>query len=120
MVGIKLVDLHEFDVQKGQFFILNAPNAPYGDAFCGLDTAEINEVHQYKFYKKNFLNRNSFVSERQKAASTEDFFLLITTCKFRETLPKNSGIVHAENWRDYFGPFAGRTSDLGSNAALYL
>jgi len=36
--------------------------------------------------------------------------LLITTSKFQEetTLPENSGIVHSGNWRDYFGPFAGR------------
>jgi len=38
-------------------------------------------------------------------------FLLITT-KFNKSpnisLPKNSGTVHAGNWKDYFGPFAGR------------
>ena len=46
-------------------------------AFCGLDTAERNEV--------------------------------ITPNKFSDTtLPKNSEIVHAGSWRDYFGPFAGR------------
>ena len=101
----------DVDVHEGRFFILNAPNAPYGDAFCGLDIAGRNEIHQYRFYRKKILNWESFIRERQKAASPEDFFLLITTSKIPDMhtpLPKNSGIVHAGNWKDYFGPFAGR------------
>jgi hypothetical protein len=99
------------DVHESPFFILNAPNAPYGDAFCGLDTTGRNEVHQYRFYRKKIMNWESFIGERQKAASPEDFFLLITTSKIPDMqtpLPENSGIVHADNWKDYFGPFAGR------------
>jgi hypothetical protein len=73
----------DVDVCKGKHFILNAANnAPYGDAFCGLDASERrNEVHQYKFSRKKTLNKNSFITERQKAASEKDFFLLITTNK---------------------------------------
>jgi hypothetical protein len=101
----------DIDVRKGGHLILNAANAPYGDAFCGLDSSERrNEVHQHKFYRKRTLSKNSFITERQKAASKNDFFLLITTSSKPTDLilPENSGIVHAGNWKDYFGPFAGR------------
>ena len=64
----------DVEVHKGKYFILNAPCAPFGDAFCGLDTTERNEVHQYKYYKKQKLSKADFFSERQKAALEKDFF----------------------------------------------
>jgi hypothetical protein len=55
-------------------------------------------------------NGTSYSLERNKAASPHDFFILFTTNERRSdiALPGNSGIVDAENWSEYFGPFAGR------------
>jgi hypothetical protein len=47
--------------------------------------------------------------EFNKSVSAEDFFILFTTSKTCDfDLPKNSGIVDAENWFEYFGPWANR------------
>lgn len=47
-----------------------------------------------------------FDTERDKAASDKDFFLFITTANIE--LLNIPGMVHAGNWKDYFGPFSGR------------
>ncbi len=69
----------------------------------------LNEVHQYKLWNNKQVSQKVYQSERDKAASKNDFFILFTTqnCdKFN--LPENSGIVDKGNWKKYFGPFAGR------------
>lgn len=49
-----------------------------------------------------------FDTERDKAASDKDFFLFITTAKDPNIELLNiSGMVHAGDWKDYFGPFSG-------------
>ncbi|KAL1914250.1 uncharacterized protein VTP21DRAFT_9090 [Calcarisporiella thermophila] len=103
----------KIDVRGCKHIILNGTSAPYGDSFLGLDTeAEcqgLNEVHQYKRYNRATLRTTDYLSERAKAASERDFFLLYTTAQIEDLeLPERSGIVDATNWLDYFGPFAGR------------
>ena len=71
----------------------------------------VNEIHQYKYYSENTpFTQERYIEERKKAASDEDFFLLFTTKSRLEKIkiPKNSGIVSGDNWKEYFGPFAGR------------
>ena len=49
------------------------------------------------------------MEEWKKAATSNDFFLLFTTDKAVDVKPvKQSGIIHGQNWTDYFGVFAGR------------
>lgn len=68
-----------------------------------------NEVHQYKFYQGSTVTQKLFDEARKKAASQNDFFLLITTDKKCDVKPSyRSGIIHGRNWDNYFGSFAGR------------
>ncbi|KAL1914123.1 uncharacterized protein VTP21DRAFT_11747 [Calcarisporiella thermophila] len=101
------------NIRDCKFCVLNGSSASAGDAFLGLDTGPgstpINEVHQYKHLKTQIMNENRFKTERDKAASANDFFFLFTTakdCNFR--IPERSGIIDGNNWAKYFGPFAGR------------
>ncbi|CAG8755089.1 32436_t:CDS:1, partial [Racocetra persica] len=100
------------DVRQFKHCIINAPSSPYGDAFLSLDqpgTEYSNEVHQYKLTKKS-VSQEIYQQERKKSASENDFFILFTTaenCKIE--LPKRSGIVDGNVFRDYFGPFAGKS-----------
>jgi hypothetical protein len=100
------------DVREFKHCIINGVSAPYGDFFLGLDVPNtplgISEVGQCKSYKTR-LTEESYMDERGKCASKNDFFITYTTqrnCNFR--LPENSGIVDGNNWKPYFGPFAGR------------
>ncbi|KAF9376872.1 hypothetical protein BGX21_003372, partial [Mortierella sp. AD011] len=92
--------------------VLNAASAPSGDAFLSLDTrSAINEVHQYKFSTgdSRTINQNQYNTEREKAASDNDFFILFTTLTAHGVqLPDKSGIVDRQCWSEYFGPFSAR------------
>jgi len=100
------------DIRQYTHIILNARGAPSGDAVFSLDVQPpANEVYQYKYYNRSSsVSQDDYNSERAKAASDRDFFILFTTQEKRcdIVLPKNSGIVDREHWKDYFGPFAGR------------
>lgn len=70
------------------------------------------ESHQYK-HKKNPTKPNKFEGEYDKAVSSNnDFFILFTTntASMNTANPKfaRSAIVCRDNFREYFGPFAGR------------
>ena len=68
-----------------------------------------NEIQQYKFYTQAKVNQKLFTQEWNKAASNNDFFLLFTTDKAFDVKPfEQSGIIHGQNWTDYFGVFASR------------
>jgi hypothetical protein len=100
------------NVREHRHMILNAKNAEGGDAFLSLHTEPpINEIHQYKCYSENTpFTQERHIEERKKAASGEDFFMIFTTKSRLEEikLPRNCGIVSGDNWKKYFGPFAGR------------
>ncbi|CAG8558329.1 3630_t:CDS:1 [Racocetra fulgida] len=99
------------DVRKCTHCIINGIPAPHGDVFLGLDVpGGVNEVHRYKLLNVNSaFNQKNFNDERKKAASENDYFILITTKdNLNIELPRNSGIVYKQNWDAYFGPFAGR------------
>ena len=102
------------NIREHKHMILNAKNVEAGDAFLSLDAeCPVNEIHQYKYYSENTpFTQERYIEERKKAASDEDFFLLFTTKSRLEKIkiPKNSGIVSGDNWKEYFGPFAGRAS----------
>jgi len=108
--NVIICQMNVVNVRQCKHIIINARSASSGDAFCGLDTSDAsNEVHQYKFYQGSTVTQKLFNEERKKAASGNDFFLLITTDKKCDVKPPNrSGIVHGRNWGDYFGAFAGR------------
>ena len=100
------------NVREHKHIVINARNAASGDAFLSLHTEPpVNEVHQYKCYgERTSLGQGKYEEERSKAASNADFFILFTTKSGLGGIkpPKNCGIVCGDNWKEYFGPFAGR------------
>ncbi|KAI1302690.1 hypothetical protein EDD11_005566 [Mortierella claussenii] len=111
---------HEtLNVRKGKHCIINAPSAPFGDSFTGLDTRPFcTEVHQCKLITDG-QGVIDYQAERQKAASDRDFFMLFTSKERLDVeLPPLSGIVDRSNWALYFGPFAGRAFVFATTGAL--
>ncbi|KAF9310054.1 hypothetical protein BG003_008980 [Podila horticola] len=106
------------NVRKSRHCIINAPSAPYGDSFTGLDTQPFcTEVHQCKLISDGA--RIDYQAERRKAASDNDFFMLFTSQDHLDVeLPPLSGIVDGSNWENYFGPFAGRAFVFATIGAL--
>jgi len=103
-----------------QALFVNAANAPAGDGFCALKTEQgngIREIHQYKFTKdKAPLPAALFNQERAKAASEEDFFIMFSLFDdFQGTIPDNSALVCKSNFKNYYGPFAGRAFYMTDN-----
>ncbi|RPB26820.1 hypothetical protein L211DRAFT_835163 [Terfezia boudieri ATCC MYA-4762] len=77
----------------------------------------VNEVHQYKLYSgQRNIREAEYQKERQKAASSTDFFILYTTQEHSGniSLPQNSALVCQDNWDRYYGSFAGRAFIYGS------
>ncbi|RGB22757.1 hypothetical protein C1646_775582 [Rhizophagus diaphanus] len=99
------------NVRQFKHCIINSPGAKAGDAFLSLDLPDdksLTEIQQYK-HTQNSINQQLYLKERVKSASYEDFFILFTTsanCDVK--LPIRSGIVYEKNFKEYFGPFAGR------------
>lgn len=103
-------------VSDCQHLVLSAPSNPAGDAFCGLELEGgkiVREVFQYKFTGDitTVVSEAEAKSERKKAASDQDIFVLVTNGKCK--LPVQASfpidvVVDAENFKDYFGPFLGR------------
>ncbi|CAI2168899.1 15972_t:CDS:1 [Funneliformis geosporum] len=105
------------DVTKGCHLVLNGTGAPAGDYFCCIQEYPsynwINEIFQTKLLSaKSKISLEDYMQEYNKAAGPADIFLLITTgnCDINSLqLPSpRCGIVHKENWKKYFGPFADR------------
>ncbi|GBC15446.2 crinkler (CRN) family protein, putative [Rhizophagus irregularis DAOM 181602=DAOM 197198] len=99
------------NVRQFKHCIINSPGAKAGDAFISLDLPDdksLNEIQQYK-HTQNSINQQLYAKERTKSSSYDDFFILFTTsanCDVK--LPRRSGIVYEKNFKEYFGPFAGR------------
>jgi len=95
-------------------FFLGTGNSSSGDGWCGLEIEPkqfLREIHQYKFVHTSQLSLDDIKNERQKAADENDLFLLFTidTKQWSPTeLPENTGIVSQPNFKQYYGPFAGR------------
>ncbi|KAF9152321.1 hypothetical protein BGX20_005190 [Mortierella sp. AD010] len=110
------------NLRNHRHIVLNAASAPSGDAFLSLDTrSAINEVHQYKFSTgdSRTINQNQYDTERDKAASDNDFFILFTTLTAHGIqLPDKSGIVDRQCWSEYFGPFSARAYNSFVEGAL--
>ncbi|CAG8601994.1 374_t:CDS:1, partial [Scutellospora calospora] len=114
--------IHEngtIDATDGQHLILNGEGASAGDVFCYIteetstgQERNITEVLQTKkLDRKTNILLNMYLEERSKAVGINDIFLLVSTEKSHidvSQLPARSGIVHQNNWKEYFGPFASR------------
>lgn len=102
------------DVRACKDCIVNAPGASAGDLFVGLQAPDGSstgaEVWQCKFRTAGEkITHALFQQEYKKSVSAKDFFMLITTARTDNfILPKNSGIVDADNLFVYFGPWANR------------
>lgn len=84
------------------------------DFFVGLQAPDGSptgaEVWQCKFHTAGEnITHALFQQEYKKSVSAKDIFMLITTARTDNfILPKNSGIVDADNWFVYFGPWANK------------
>ena len=102
----------EIDLRKHKHIIRNAAGAPAADALISLETNPVrNECLQFK----NARGPSNFHEEREKAAAPDDIFVFFTTSSIPSLqangtydIPPGSVIVMEENWKDYFGPYAGR------------
>jgi len=110
------------DISRGRHCILNGISAPNGDSFLCLDsTPAMNEVHQCKLLKSTSITGADYLAERAKSASANDFFILYTTQEnVNVNLPNLSAIVDGSNWKDYFGPFAGRAFIFANEGVLNI
>jgi len=112
--------VHELGHISGQsynHFIINDYAASGGDGWCVLDCLdkeERNEVHQYKLTPTMKLE-----NERVKATAEKDILLLFSnSCSPPSMpLPANTAIVSTKNYKEYYGPFAGRAFFLANITA---
>ena len=94
--------------------ILNCPESPSGDSMVVLKLSNgeyCSEAHQCKIFDAPFLTVDAVGRERQKAADSKDFFVLVCSgklCGSLDELPARTAIVDADCFEQYFGPFAGR------------
>lgn len=110
---VECCDGEVVDVRACRDCIVNAASASAGDFFVGLQAPDGSstgvEVCQCKYHTADNVTQALFRQEYKKSVSAQDFFMLFTTVETSNfTLPKNSGIVDAGNWFDYFGPWASR------------
>lgn len=116
---IKIENSKEIDLRHHKVILLNAASASAGDAVLSLElcpSGSCNEVHQLKSVKSG--SHCKFHQERDKAASPEDIFILVSTARipsvnvngsnYEENIPTRSILVVPDNWEPYFGPYAGR------------
>jgi DNA uptake protein ComE-like DNA-binding protein len=103
------------DVSAGRHVIINAKGAKAGDVFASLNVVPagtVREVLQLKLKEKakTPVTAVEYAAEEKKAVSPDDCFLLITSgrCELPRNASARRGVVDASNYRDYYGPFAGR------------
>ncbi|CAG8577635.1 530_t:CDS:2 [Funneliformis caledonium] len=101
------------NLTNASHIIINASAAKFGDSFCSIYMAETKqlqtEAHQCKLLREQSISQKIYEEEYNKATSSGDIFILYTSesCQNLELQPM-SAIVNKENWKEYFGPFAGR------------
>jgi len=93
-------------------FIMNGTSAAAGDGFCPLKVSgqRVLEVHQNKHMLKTF-SLSDWGDEIKKSANKSDFFIVFAThsSSIQEAdLPERGAVVSQANYREYFGPYAGR------------
>lgn len=103
----------DINLREHRFILLNAANAKAGDIVLCLDSqSPSTEAHQLKYYAAKGGSKIEFDSERSKAVSQHDVFVLITTADsipFGVQVPDRCVLVCGENWNKYFGPYAARS-----------
>ncbi|CAG8787843.1 36376_t:CDS:2, partial [Gigaspora margarita] len=108
-----LCQTKEVDIAEAKHIVINAPCAKYSDSFCPIkmvNTGQLRiETHKCKLLKDS-ISQQKFDDEYKKATSEGDIFILYTStsCKELELQNPMSAIISKENWKEYFGPFAGR------------
>ncbi|CAG8763005.1 13632_t:CDS:1, partial [Acaulospora morrowiae] len=108
-----LCQAEEVNIAEAKHIVINAPSAKYSDSFCPIKmvhTGQLQmETHQCKLVKDS-ISQQKFDDEYKKATSQGDIFILYTStsCKGLELRNPMSAIISKENWKEYFGPFAGR------------
>ncbi|CAG8438877.1 10974_t:CDS:2 [Acaulospora colombiana] len=108
-----LCQAEEVDIAEGKHIVVNVPDAKYSDIFCPIkmvNTGQLQmETHQCKLVNGT-ISQQKFDDEHKKATSQGDIFILYTStsCKGLKLRNPMSAIISKENWKEYFGPFAGR------------
>ncbi|GJJ78218.1 hypothetical protein EMPS_10577 [Entomortierella parvispora] len=78
MTSSILCEHQMLNIRQYEHCVINAPSAPYGDSFLGLDVRGFRtEVHQCKLIADG--GRIDYQAEREKAASDKDFFIMFTS-----------------------------------------
>lgn len=108
----------EVDYTHCNSIIMNKYGASAGDIFCGVKEIQsgrnvvVQEIYQMKHIEKD-TDYENFKQELEKSRKQLDWFIYFTTGSLKkdfpmDKLPARAGIVHQENMKDYFGPFASR------------
>jgi len=119
-----------YKVSDGKHFFVGIGNSPSADGWCQLtNEPPIRETHQYKLVHGKKITRESFNLERQKAADEDDFFMMFSIFENNEGFPEKqlsvqdlpplSGLVTKHNFKDYYGPFAGRVFFLTTSSSIF-
>nr|ALV13261.1 CRN112c [Phytophthora sojae] len=107
--GVKISDMDTI--------VINGASASAGDLFMrvqlkvGRQNVQCNEVIQCKLLQtKQKIDEDAYAKERAKAANeSSDVFLLVTPAQATEfDLPPRCGLVSANDFGRYFGPFTSR------------
>lgn len=111
------ISLENFDNTNDSLskVVLCSAGNPSGDMFVYLEKSDggfASEAGQSKFYTKSTLKKKDAEEESEKAMdNATDFFVLYTTIKGsgKDLLVRERmAVITADNFRDYFGPLAGR------------
>ncbi|CAG8641889.1 5740_t:CDS:2 [Funneliformis caledonium] len=100
------------DLANASHIIINASAAKFGDSFCSICQVSKQlqtEAHQYKLLREQSISQKTFEEEYIKATSSGDIFIFYTSAFSQQLeLQPMSAIINKRNWKEYFGPFAGR------------
>lgn len=112
--------------RDGNHHILSAPGNSGADSFCCLKVSGVDCTYSISC-KKEVRNRSlsKYKTEFEKAAGKDDFFIEFATGAYPNFNPSDfptdrCGLVCANNYREYFGPFAGRAFFLMNHNELNI
>ena len=112
--GSSVSHLPENATMRYSTVYVNGRNAPYGDVFLDnqiVDGSNLREAIACKLLTGTSISDDKFQEERNKAASHEDMFVLVTPNVVNVDLNKYESdlvaIIDEDCYKDYFGSFTG-------------
>ena len=126
----------EAPFKTSDILVVNGPGAPAADIFSRVHLRDpdasvedregvwVNETFACRHWQKETLSQSDYENEREKAAGSEDVFMMFVTgdsddvdLESKKKVPAHhhhlrNGLVGSKNFSAYFGPFAGRAFRL--------